>query len=58
MLVLVTVLVSMVEGQEHELKKNNQFDIYIFTQHWPYTTCFDWSEKGHSCNKIGKESTN
>ena len=29
------------------------FDIFIFTQHWPYTTCYDWmsSGHGHKCTK-------
>ena len=38
---------------------DNHFDVLIFTQHWPYTTCLDWEEKRHgSCNKIGEEPPN
>ena len=30
------------------------FDIYIFTMHWPYTTCMEWeSGRGHQCADIG-----
>ena len=33
---------------------DHHFDLLIFTQHWPYTTCLDWEEKRHgSCSKIG-----
>ena len=41
-----------VERRRHHA--DNHFDLLIFTQHWPYTTCLDWEEKRHgSCNKIG-----
>jgi len=42
-------------GSLHQTKNNN-FDIYIFTLHWPYTTCIDWTEsgKGHKCSHIDK----
>ena len=34
--------------------KRIDFDIYIFTMHWPYTTCMDWETgKGHQCAEIG-----
>jgi len=42
-----------VERRRHHA--DNHFDLLIFTQHWPYTTCLDWEEKRHgSCNKIGR----
>ena len=39
-----------------EEKKDNNFDIFIFTLHWPYTTCYDWKESGknHKCRDIGR----
>ena len=45
---------SRVVGGERRHHADNHFDLLIFTQHWPYTTCLDWEEKRHgSCNKIG-----
>ena len=45
----------VVDG-ERRRHADNHFDLLIFTQHWPYTTCLDWEEKRHgSCSKIGKE---
>ena len=39
---------------EPEKRPDNDFDLLIFTQHWPYTTCLDWEEKRHgSCSEIG-----
>ena len=39
---------------EPEKRPDNYFDLLIFTQHWPYTTCLDWEEKRHgSCSEIG-----
>jgi len=40
--------------QEHGKKKQDRhFDLLVFTQHWPYTTCLDWEEKRHgSCSRI------
>jgi len=36
---------------------DNHFDLLIFTQHWPYTTCLDWEEKRHGgCTKIDRPS--
>ena len=41
---------------EPEKRPDNYFDLLIFTQHWPYTTCLDWEEKRHgSCSEIGDE---
>ena len=39
-----------------EEKKDSNFDIFIFTLHWPYTTCYDWKESGknHKCRDIGR----
>jgi len=38
-----------------ERRRDNHFDLLVFTQHWPYTTCLDWEEKRHgSCSKIGR----
>ena len=37
--------------------KSAEFDLFIFTQHWPYTTCYDWMShrRGNKCTKsIGK----
>jgi hypothetical protein len=33
-------------------KDNNDFDILIFTQHWPYTVCSEWMEqnKANECS--------
>lgn len=33
------------------LRKDTNFDILIFTQHWPYTVCSQWMEdkKGNEC---------
>ncbi|CRK93401.1 CLUMA_CG006937, isoform A [Clunio marinus] len=33
------------------LHKDTNFDILIFTQHWPYTVCAQWmeSKSGHEC---------
>ena len=35
--------------------QNNSFDIFIFTQHWPITTCIDWEskDKKNGCTAIG-----
>ena len=43
-------------SQTETERRDNSFDIYIFTLHWPYTTCLDWRESGHGhkCNKIGE----
>ena len=47
---------SRVVGGERRHHADNHFDVLIFTQHWPYTTCLDWEEKRHgSCSKIGEE---
>ena len=47
---------SEVLGVERRHHADNHFDVLIFTQHWPYTTCLDWEEKRHgSCSKIGEE---
>ena len=44
------------EGERRHQKPDNHFDLLIFTQHWPYTTCLDWEEKRHgSCSKIGED---
>lgn len=44
----------VVDG-ERRRHADNHFDLLIFTQHWPYTTCLDWEEKRHgSCSKIGE----
>lgn len=34
--------------------QNNSFDIFIFTQHWPITTCIDWEskDKKNGCTAI------
>ena len=41
-------------ASEPEKRPDNYFDLLIFTQHWPYTTCLDWEEKRHgSCSEIG-----
>jgi len=34
------------------LAKDNSFDIFILTQHWPLTTCMGWKEhdRSHTCN--------
>lgn len=46
---------SRVVGGERRHHADNHFDVLIFTQHWPYTTCLDWEEKRHgSCSKIGR----
>ena len=46
---------SEVLGVERRHHADNHFDVLIFTQHWPYTTCLDWEEKRHgSCSKIGE----
>ena len=44
-------------SQTETERRDNSFDIYIFTLHWPYTTCLDWRESGHGhkCNKIGEK---
>ena len=57
-LVVVFACISLgsSEAQSSELEhKNTNFDIYIFTLHWPYTTCLDWSKRGHGrhCAHIG-----
>lgn len=45
----------LVVGGERRRHADNHFDLLIFTQHWPYTTCLDWEEKRHgSCSKIGR----
>ena len=45
-----------VVGGERRHHADNHFDLLIFTQHWPYTTCLDWEEKRHgTCSKIGEE---
>jgi len=47
----------MGEGERRHQKADNHFDVLIFTQHWPYTTCLDWEEKRHgSCSKIGRSA--
>ena len=47
-------LVAGVGGERRRHGGDNHFDLLIFTQHWPYTTCLDWEEKRHgSCSKIG-----
>lgn len=30
----------------------NSWDIIIFTQRWPYTTCYSWEDQNanHTCN--------
>jgi len=36
------------------LQHDDHFDILIFTQHWPYTTCIDWENRSshNSCSRI------
>jgi len=46
------------DGNEKLTKKNDHhFDILIFTQHWPYTTCIDWEHRSNrnTCTKIKGE---
>eukprot|EP00088_Acartia_fossae_P009949 TRINITY_DN14876_c0_g1_i1.p1 TRINITY_DN14876_c0_g1~~TRINITY_DN14876_c0_g1_i1.p1 ORF type:complete len:307 (+),score=55.20 TRINITY_DN14876_c0_g1_i1:72-992(+) len=33
---------------------NNYFDVFVFTQHWPFTTCIDWEKRSNknSCSRI------
>jgi len=45
--------VSYSSGLKDGQQKDNSFDLLIFTQHWPFTTCLDWEETRHgSCKKI------
>ena len=48
------LVASGVGGERRRHGGDHHFDLLIFTQHWPYTTCLDWEEKRHgSCSKIG-----
>ena len=53
-----TNITNDITNEESEnVAKSANFDIFVFTQHWPYTTCYDWmsSGHGHKCTKsIGK----
>lgn len=50
---LTASLINLAIGEQ--VKHDNHFDLLIFTQHWPYTTCLDWEEKRHGgCRKIGE----
>ena len=53
-LLFLSVLAST--SAKKNITRDNSFDIYIFTLHWPFTTCLDWMEsgKGHQCSNIGK----
>ena len=33
---------------------NNYFDVFVFTQHWPFTTCIDWEHRSNknSCSRL------
>jgi len=49
------LMAAGVLGEERRRHGDNHFDLLIFTQHWPYTTCLDWEEKRHgSCSKIDR----
>jgi len=55
-LLFLSVLAST--SAKKNITRDNSFDIYIFTLHWPFTTCLDWMEsgKGHQCSNIDKPS--
>jgi len=36
-------------GHRPSTKHDNHFDLFVFTQHWPYTSCLDWEKKHGSC---------
>jgi ribonuclease T2 len=42
------------DGSNVTVQQDNHFDILIFTQHWPFTTCIDWEDRSrkNSCSKI------
>jgi len=58
MLLIVIILMSLVDGDDKKSKKDHHFDLLVFTQHWPYTTCLDWEERRarNKCTKIGHAS--
>lgn len=50
---LIASLFNLAIGEQ--VNHDNHFDLLVFTQHWPYTTCLDWEEKRHGgCKKIDK----
>jgi len=55
-LLLATKSIYGGDAEKHH-KKDHHFDILIFTQHWPYTTCIDWEHRNdrNTCTKIKGE---
>jgi len=53
-LLIVAIFVSLVDADDQKTKKDHHFDLLVFTQHWPHTTCLDWEERrtGNKCTKI------
>lgn len=43
---------------ESDVEKNEDFDVLIFTQHWPYTICYQWEEKSknNECSLPAKKN--
>ncbi|XP_024942394.1 ribonuclease Oy isoform X2 [Cephus cinctus] len=40
------------DGRHKEVSGSNEFDLLIFTQHWPQTVCYQWKEdtESHDCS--------
>ncbi|CAL1677943.1 unnamed protein product [Lasius platythorax] len=45
-------LLYITQGRKSGKQTSNEFDVLIFTQHWPLTACFLWKESSqkHSCS--------
>ena len=57
-LIVVSILLLAHQTAGSSLERHHHhdghFDILIFTQHWPYTTCIDWENRSrfNTCSRI------
>ena len=55
-LVFACIGLGRATKRDQTRNKRNDFDLYIFTLHWPYTTCMDLErDEGHKCADIGSD---
>ena len=52
LLLLSLTLVAVVTSAAKKKDDDDDFDLLIFAQSWPVTTCIEWKErgKGNTCN--------
>ncbi|XP_077286056.1 ribonuclease X25 [Arctopsyche grandis] len=53
------VALSVADGADDNQAKSHEWDVLIFTQHWPATVCYQWMDKdsSHSCAFPSQKNT-